>query len=122
MIIRLCGLSDAFLADVTFRVEQKLRQHQEPDGSYGCDPEVIVRYVVEAVDAEFVLGLDGRPGPGALMGASTEARQEAFAAGWNAAMQLIDEQLAEVVEVAKHLGEGTEEAYEKALYEWDRGA
>jgi hypothetical protein len=38
-----------FVVDVECEVEDRLRDHQEPDGSYACDAHVIVGYVIDAL-------------------------------------------------------------------------
>jgi rhamnose utilization protein RhaD (predicted bifunctional aldolase and dehydrogenase) len=38
-----------FLVDVACEVEDRLRDHQERDGSYSCDAHVIVAHVLDAL-------------------------------------------------------------------------
>jgi ferredoxin-NADP reductase len=45
------GLGDlARWALIEAEVEQAMAQHQEPDGTYACDPHVMISYVREAID------------------------------------------------------------------------
>lgn len=41
----------ATVASVEADVETKLRDHQEADGAYACDPHTIVGYVLDALEA-----------------------------------------------------------------------